>query len=188
MANQFAGFSESCKYQNCCPCAAKSFVCSFQADSNPSSSARISSHGLPLSPVDAAPWVRSTHPCKERKDGAPSVWDGANRASRKGWATRRTLPLNMAEPFTYDEVGNLKTHTDFNGKTTTFAYDQLNRLKSKVPDPSLSQPTISFTYYPTGTRQTMVDGTGTTNYLFSSVRAPSGPPRESYRRSYCLFS
>ena len=26
-----------------------------------------------------------------------------------------------------------------------------------------------------------------TVYVFSSVQGPSGPPKESYRRSYCLF-
>ena len=34
----------------------------------------------------------------------------------------------------------------------------------KIPDPSLSQPTIVFTYNPTGTRLTMTDASGTTNY------------------------
>ncbi len=61
-----------------------------------------------------------------------------------------------------------ETDTDFNGKTTTFQYDLLNRLLSKTPDPTLNQSTISFTYYPTGTRQTMLDATGTTNYTYDN--------------------
>jgi YD repeat-containing protein len=63
----------------------------------------------------------------------------------------------MVESSAYDAVGNLAAKTNFNGKTTTYTYDLLNRLHQKIPDPSLSQPTISFTYYPTATRQTMVD-------------------------------
>jgi hypothetical protein len=36
------------------------------------------------------------------------------------------------------------------------------------------------------TNTTDSDNSSTT-YGFSSVQGPSGPPRESYRRSYCLF-
>ena len=47
---------------------------------------------------------------------------------------------------------------------TTYNYDSLDRLLSKVPDPSLSLPTISFTYTLTGQRLSMTDASGTTNY------------------------
>jgi len=80
----------------------------------------------------------------------------------------RQLPVGMVETFSYDPAGNLSAKTDFNGKNTTFTYDTLNRLLKKIPDPSLSQPTITFTYYPTGTRQTMGDATGTTNYTYDN--------------------
>ena len=80
----------------------------------------------------------------------------------------RGLPLQMVETFAYDAVGNLGAKTDFNGKTTAFTYDGLNRLLTKTPDPSLSQPTITFTYNPTGTRATMADATGTTNYTYDN--------------------
>jgi RHS repeat-associated protein len=80
----------------------------------------------------------------------------------------RELPIGMLETFSYDAVGNLSAHTDFNGKTTTFTYDSLNRLLTKIPDSTLSQPTIAFTYSPTGTRQTMTDATGTTNYTYDN--------------------
>jgi RHS repeat-associated protein len=80
----------------------------------------------------------------------------------------RQLPVGMVETFSYDPVGNLSAKTDFNGKTTTYTYDVLNHAHQKIPDPSLSQPTITFTYYPTGTRQTMADATGTTNYTYDN--------------------
>jgi len=35
-------------------------------------------------------------------------------------------------------VGNLTSKVDFNGKTTTYAYDSLNRLLSKTPDTSFT--------------------------------------------------
>jgi RHS repeat-associated protein len=70
----------------------------------------------------------------------------------------------MFETYTYDAVGNMATRTDFNRKTTTYSYDTLNRLLSKVPDPSLGESTISFTYTPTGQRLSIVDASGTTNY------------------------
>jgi RHS repeat-associated protein len=76
----------------------------------------------------------------------------------------RALPLGMVETLAYDAVGNRSAKTDFNGKTTTFTYDTLHRLLTKTPDPSLSEPTVSFTYYPTGVRETMVDASGTTSY------------------------
>jgi RHS repeat-associated protein len=83
-----------------------------------------------------------------------------------GRRTKRTLPLGMSEVMTYDVAGTLKTKTDFNGKTTTYAYEQNNRLTSKVPDSTLSEPTIRFTYALTGQRAQMVDGSGITNYTY----------------------
>jgi len=77
---------------------------------------------------------------------------------------RRTLPLLQSETMAYDAAGNLHTKTDFNGKTTSYQYDQVNRLTEKIPDPSLGQTTVAFTYNPTGTRATMVDASGTTTY------------------------
>src|SRR5712691_1988019 len=70
----------------------------------------------------------------------------------------------MSETHIYDAVSNLASRTDFNGKETTYGYDTLNRLLSKVPDPSLSQPTVTFTYTLTGQRLSMTDPSGTTNY------------------------
>jgi YD repeat-containing protein len=59
-------------------------------------------------------------------------------------------------------VGNLAIRTDFNGKTTTYAYDSLNRLSSKTPDPSFSSSATSFTYTDIGKRLSMTDPSGST--------------------------
>jgi YD repeat-containing protein len=80
----------------------------------------------------------------------------------------RELPVGMVETYSYDAVGNLSAKTDFNGKTTTYTHDPLKRLLQKIPDSSLSQPTITFTYFPTGSRETMADATGTTTYTYDN--------------------
>ncbi len=76
----------------------------------------------------------------------------------------RTLPLGQQEVLGYDDAGNLETRRDFNGKTTAFQYDPMNRLRFKIPDASLSEPTIEFTYNNNGQRKTMSDAIGTTIY------------------------
>jgi len=53
----------------------------------------------------------------------------------------------------------------YNGKTTTYGYDPNNNwLTSKMPDPSLGEPAITFTYKPSGQRETMSDAHGVTVY------------------------
>jgi len=86
------------------------------------------------------------------------TYDALNRRST------RSLPLGQSETYGYDFGSNLTSKKDFNGKTTTYTYDTLNRLLTKVPDASLSQPTDTFTYTPTGQRASMVDASGTTSY------------------------
>jgi RHS repeat-associated protein len=79
-----------------------------------------------------------------------------------------TLPLGQTALSSYDAVGNLLSQTDFNGNTTTSSYDVLNRLILITPDISLSEPTIGFSYTPTGQRASMTDGTGTTTYAYDA--------------------
>jgi len=57
---------------------------------------------------------------------------------------------------------------DFNGKTTLFAYDGLNRLLSRTPDASFAAPAISFTYTATGQRLSMTDSSGVTSYTYTN--------------------
>jgi RHS repeat-associated protein len=70
----------------------------------------------------------------------------------------------MTEYYNYDPVSNLQTKQDFNDLTTTYKYDTLNRLTKKIPDPTLNETTVSFTYTPTGKRLSMTDASGATNY------------------------
>src|SRR6202030_3432883 len=57
--------------------------------------------------------------------------------------------------------------TDFDGNTTTYSYDALNRLLSKVPASSLNEPTVTYTYTPSGKRASMVDAGGSTIYTYN---------------------
>ncbi|MEO8435564.1 MAG: PKD domain-containing protein [Pyrinomonadaceae bacterium] len=85
-----------------------------------------------------------------------------------GRRVKRILPLGQIETYSYDNGGNLQSRTDFNGKVTTFTYDAMRRLLSKVPDASLNQPTISFSYNANGQRGTMTDASGATVYAYDA--------------------
>jgi RHS repeat-associated protein len=103
-----------------------------------------------------------------------------------GRRVTRTLPLGQQELLGYDDAGNLTSRKDFNGRVTTFGYDAMNRLRYRVPDPSLAEPTIEFTYTPNGQRETMRDATGTTIYDYdgrgqlSTKQTPFGTVSYSY--------
>ena len=91
------------------------------------------------------------------------AYDDANRK------ISRTLPLGMTEAFGYDGNDNVVSHTDFRGKTATYGFDQRypsGRQTSKLPDPSLGEPTVSYTYYTNGLRETMTDASGLTTYTY----------------------
>ncbi len=97
--------------------------------------------------------------------------DALNRTTRYeydklGRRTKRILPMGQVETYSYNNRGNLEARTDFNGKTTSYNYDIMNRLLAKVPDASLSEPTVSYTYNNQGQRQTMTDASGTTSYTY----------------------
>jgi len=77
--------------------------------------------------------------------------------------TAKTLPDgSLTESRSYDSNGNMVSLTHFSGKTTTYTYDALNRLLTRAPDPTLNEPTVTFTYTATGKRATMSDASGRT--------------------------
>jgi large repetitive protein len=98
----------------------------------------------------------------------------------------RTLPLGQQELLGYDNAGNLASRKDFNGKVTTYGYDAMDRLRYRVPDSSLGEPTVEFTYTANGQRETMRDATGTTIYNYdgrgqlSTKQTPFGTLSYSY--------
>jgi YD repeat-containing protein len=80
-----------------------------------------------------------------------------------------TMPAGQTQTRNYDVAGNLTSLTDYNGHTTTYTYDTLKRLLTKVPDHTLSKPTVTFTYTATGKRESMTDASGTTNYTYDNL-------------------
>ena len=111
-----------------------------------------------------------------------------------GRRVKRSLPAGQFETYAYDTGGNLQNRTDFNGKNTTFNYDVMRRLLSKVPDASLNQPTISFTYNISGQRATMNDASGSTVYSYdarnrlSSKQTPFGTLSYTYNEAGNLLT
>jgi RHS repeat-associated protein len=79
--------------------------------------------------------------------------------------TGRFLPDGSGETFKDDAAGQIIQHTDFNGMTTSYAYDPMGRVLSRTyPDGSV----LAFTYTPTGQRATATDRRGTTRYAYDS--------------------
>ena len=76
---------------------------------------------------------------------------------------------SLSESRNYDLAGNLISLTHFSGKTTKYYYDSLNRLTQKVPDPSTNEPTVSFTYTPTGKYKTSTALDGTVYYTYDAL-------------------
>jgi len=66
----------------------------------------------------------------------------------------------------YDAAGNLQLLTHFNGVTTTYTYDQLNRLLSRITP---GESPVSFTYTPTGKYLTSTAGDGTVHYYYDAL-------------------
>src|SRR5260370_971709 len=80
-----------------------------------------------------------------------------------------TMPAGQTQTRNSAPAGNLASLVDYNGHTTTYTYDKLNRLLAKIPDPTLNEPTVTFTYTATGKRESMTDASGTTNYTYDNL-------------------
>ncbi|MEG4364103.1 hypothetical protein Q5692_21580 [Microcoleus sp. C2C3] len=78
------------------------------------------------------------------------------------------LPLNQRSVTTYDEVGNVKTVTDFNGDTITYGYDAENRLTSKQFS-VIGEVPVTITYTSGGQIKTVVDARETTTFNYDEL-------------------
>jgi RHS repeat-associated protein len=87
---------------------------------------------------------------------------------KMGRRVLRVLPGSQIETNQYNAAGLLTNRIDFNLKATRFEYDAMNRLTSKVPDASLSQPTVTFAYNALGLRTNMTDAAGSTTYSYDA--------------------
>ncbi|MEG4367187.1 RHS repeat-associated core domain-containing protein, partial [Microcoleus sp. C2C3] len=79
------------------------------------------------------------------------------------------LPLTQRSVTTYDEVGNVKTVTDFNGNTVTYGYDAENRLTSKQFAAGSGESPVTFTYTSGGQLKTVDDARGTTTFNYDEL-------------------
>jgi RHS repeat-associated protein len=118
-----------------------------------------------------------THYAYDDDGNLASVTDANNHTTSYDYdllnrKTKRTLPLGMFETYVYNLFGEATSHTDFRGKSTTMTYDAAGRLLTKVPDPTLAEPTVTLTYYPTGTRASMSDASGVTTYTYDTRNRP----------------
>lgn len=117
--------------------------------------------------------------------GDLATWNDANGHQNRqafdifGELIAQTYPAGgPSETNSYDPAGNLASVTDFKGKTTTYSYDALNRLIRETPDPSLTDPPVTFTYTATGQVATMTDNGGTIIYTYDNqdrVKAKTTP-------------
>ena len=96
------------------------------------------------------------------------------------------MPLGQAESYTYDANGNVLTRTDFNNKTTTYAYRNVNQLLSKTPDASCHAPAVTYTYVRTQRTQ-MTDATGTTFYSYDSNGHATQITRPGFGTSFYTY-
>jgi YD repeat-containing protein len=99
--------------------------------------------------------------------------DALNRATRYeydrlGRRTKRTLPLNQVDAYACNAVGDLIAKTDFNGCTTTYTHDSLNRLTARVPDAAFAAPPVTLAYNEPGLRTHMTDASGVTSYRYDN--------------------
>src|SRR5262249_30867236 len=78
----------------------------------------------------------------------------------------RTLPGGQFESYGYNDAGLMTSKVDFNGHVTTYAYDIMNRLEQKTPDPATGEPAVQFRYNALGQRTNMVDVSGITQYRY----------------------
>lgn len=106
------------------------------------------------------------------------TFDGLNRVRSEAQYPNWPSPsAALVSEFAYDRTGNRTTLKDPLGKVTRFGYDAVNQLISTVYN-SPTTPDVNFTFDANGNRTNMIDGTGTTIYVYDemdrliSVRSP----------------
>jgi RHS repeat-associated protein/uncharacterized delta-60 repeat protein len=109
---------------------------------------------------------------------------------KMGRRRKRTLPgtSSPSETTSYGIVVSgavnvlCKKVTDFNGNSVCYVNDSMDRLERKVVGTDwTASPAVTYTYLPSGLRETMVDGLGTTTYAYDESNhliekdVPQGP-------------
>ena len=91
--------------------------------------------------------------------------------------------MGMRETMVYDGMGNLIEKTDFNGDTTTYEYDLMNRRISETR-PWPYHETIHYSYTATGKLDTVIDQQGITTYSYDLLDNGGIPSAEQIISEY----
>ncbi len=102
--------------------------------------------------------------------------DGLGRQTSYGYdavnqVVTTTNPLAETTVYTYDLIGNRTALIDPMGRTTRYGYDADSEPITITYGDALT-PNVQFTYYKSGQRQSMTDGTGTTAYSYDLLDQP----------------
>jgi len=102
--------------------------------------------------------------------------DGLGRQTSYGYdavnqVVTTTNPLAETTVYTYDLIGNRTALIDPMGQTTRYGYDADSEPITITYGDALT-PNVQFTYYKSGQRQSMTDGTGTTAYSYDLLDQP----------------
>jgi RHS repeat-associated protein len=125
---------------------------------------RLVSETNPQAAVSAYSYDNNGNRVSETVAGLTTVYefDVMNRL------TKITYPGNKTEAWTYDKDGNRLSFVNGNAQTITFAYDKLDRLKSKhLPDGAGFDVVYVYDNWNNLTR--LIDQSGTTDYVYDSM-------------------
>jgi len=106
-----------------------------------------------------------------------SSTDALGRATLYGYdamnrRTSMTDPLGRTTAYTYNLVGDRIALTDPMGRTTRYGYNADDEPIT-ITYASSSTPDVTMTYYASGQRASMADGTGTTTYQYDALDRPT---------------
>jgi len=88
-----------------------------------------------------------------------------------GHVISTTDALSRTTLATYDVAGHRTTLTDPLGRTTSYGYNADDEPVTTTYSDGTT-PNVSYTYYPSGQRRSMTDGTGTTTYGYDAIDRP----------------
>ncbi|WP_460787721.1 hypothetical protein, partial [Microbacterium insulae] len=100
-------------------------------------------------------------------NGTNTTQYGYNSNSQLSTLTPVTGSSLGSRAYTYDDFGRVRTATDGKGVTTTYSYDNQDRLLSTAFTGGTA--TVTTTYTDTGLPATRVDGNGTTTYGYDQL-------------------
>ena len=104
-----------------------------------------------------------------------TVTDGLNHTTTYAYdplnrVSSVTDPLNRTTTYTYDGAGNRLTMVDAQNQTTTDGYDAANELTSTTYSDGITPNVTNVTYDADGARTAFTDGTGTSTFVYDSLR------------------